>query len=801
MTLKKSSVNPFRFTFLRSCKNNIVFSVVLILFGIYAFPTGAFSWVSHINELLNGYGTSADGYRLLKNTVFVLAKGDLKYSAILIDVLCCIVACLLAVSIFRYAMSKKSVNVYFSLGITRQEMFWSKYISGAFLLFVSALIPVLISVIINVVYFGNSIILLKTALYLFLTYFGYMIYCYTVTVMVCCNVGSIFEAIVFGLTLAAMPVVIELMCESFFGNLVYGSTTNPMYFYDIASTSGRYHLNGYSKILQGIMCFSSADFLNSIELINADIYRESTYNSPHILPLVIKFTFTAIYLLVSVYSYKNRKAEIAGSLGENVWITSIGTFVMLSAVIFLAGNLFVSYSKNIWLSILVCILITTLVYIVVEMISHRNIKLFFKKMWKLPVQISVVCLFIAAFATGLFGYSTRVPDAKDVESVDVSTCTDDSFIPGMFVGVYSPANDTSFLSNHFVEKTYTVDYAMTMDEGSAEIIEGFDKPEEINTVIDVHKKLIELKNAEAGDGYGKRITNNIIIISYKLKDGKRLERMYLISNDEIRQQLAGLTKTENYISKAVSSVTTHFSGAGHLDATLLTHDYSEAAIPSEFDEKDETLDLIEAVSKDILAGNLPLDFNTDSKVLGYIGISDGETGIINRENYVVSFTAKDFALTIPVYADMTNTLKILEDKNCLEYFNSKKEPVKVEKWKLDSSAYDFSYVQFKTSTLYGLRYSGKNYADRVESVQQAYNFIDNETVAVEYYDPESKKSLVSVEAPSMAKTSVEVTDAEEAKRLYENIRMISLDCFDGYYVKLTYADGSATYGYVPLSLV
>lgn len=151
--------------------------------------------------------------------------------------------------------------------------------------------------------------------------------------------------------------------------------------------------------------------------------------------------------------------------------------------------------------------------------------------------------------------------------------------------------------------------------------------------------------------------------------------------------------------------------------------------------------------------------------------------------------------------NMYNTLKILEDANCLEYFNSEKESVKVEKWKLDSSAYDFSYVQFKTSTLYGLRYSGKNHADRVESVQQAYNFIDNETVAVEYYDPETKKSLVSVEAPSMAKTSVEVTDAEEAKRLYENIRMISLDCFDGYYVKLTYADGSATYGYVPLSLV
>lgn len=801
MTLKKSSVNPFRFTFFNTCKKNIIFPIALFLFGIYAFPSGTLSWIYHIEELLSGSGSSADGYRLLENTVFVLAKGDIKYTALFVDVLCCVVACLLAVSIFRFAMSKKSVNVYFSLGITRQEMFRSKYLSGVFLLFISTFIPVLISVILNIVYFGTNSVMLTTALYLFLTYFGYMLYCYTASVMVCCSVGTVFEAIVFGLTLAALPVVIDVLCGSFFGDLVYGSTATRDYYYDIATINGSYKFTSYDKILQDVLCFSTADFLNNVEIIKADMYRESTYEAPHILPLVIKYLFTAVYLFISAHSYKRRKAEIAGFLGTNAVITSIGTFVMAAAVIFLAGETFVSYSKSVWGTILICLLIVTLVYIVVEMISHRSFKIFFRKLWKLPVQLAVICLIITVFTTGLFGYSTKVPEANEVESVDISTCTDDAFIPSMYVGVYTPANDTAFLSNHFVEKKYTVDYAMTMEEGAAGIIEGFDKPEEINTVIDVHKKLIELKNAEAGDGYGNRITNNVIVISYKLKNGKRLERMYLVSNDEIRQQLAGLTRTENYITKAADSLITFYSGAGHLDATLLTHDYSEAAIPAEFDEKYETLKLIEAVSKDILAGNLSLDFNSDSKVLGYIGIGDGETGIINREDYVVSFTAKDFSVTIPVYDNMANTLQVLEDANCLEYFNAVKEPIKVEKWKLDSSAFDFSYVEFKTSMLYGLRYSGKNHADRVESVQQAHNFFDNETVAVEYYETGNKAGLISVEAPPMAKTSVEVTDADEAKLLYENIRMISLDCFDGYYVKLTYADGAASYGYVPLSLV
>ncbi len=51
------------------------------------------------------------------------------------------------------------------------------------------------------------------------------------------------------------------------------------------------------------------------------------------------------------------------------------------------------------------------------------------------------------------------------------------------------------------------------------------------------------------------------------------------------------------------------------------------------------------------------------------------------------------------------------------------------------------------------------------------------------------------------KTAIEVTDPNEFDILIKNIRMLSLDCFDGYYVKLTYEDGSASYGYVPLSVI
>lgn len=797
MTLKKSSVNPFSFTFWHTCKKNFIIPVVLFIFGIYAFPSAPFSWISHINEVIKS--GNSDGYSLLKNTMFVLAREDVQYTGLFLDVLCCVFAALLAVSIFRYAMSKKAVNVYFSLGISRKNMFLSKYLSGVIMLFVSTFVPVMISVIVNIVYFGSNYMLWINALYLFATYFGYMLYCYTVTVMVCCNVGTVFEAIVFGLTLAAIPVVIELLFETFFGNLVYGSIATREYFYDIAKINGVFRFGSSEKFFTTkLLYFSTVDFQESVEFIR---YTDEKYLMPDFLSVAIKYVLWAVYFIASSYSYKRRKAEIAGFLGTNTVITSICTFVISAAVIFIAGEIFLSYSRNLTATILICIAILIVVYAVIELVSHRNIKVFFKKMWKLPVHIGVLCVIIAVFSTGFFGYSSKVPEVSEVKSAAISTCTDDMFLFDFNTsGAWSGTNDSSYLSNHIANKTYTADYALTMDEASAAIIEDFTEPEEIEKIIGIHKKLIELKNAEAGEGYGKRITENIIAVSYTLKDGSKLERLFLISNDEIRQQLAALTRTENYINKSADFFLNHLSGAGHLDATLLSKDYTSAYIPENFDEKEETMFLINEIKKDILAGNLPLDYNTDSPVIGYIGFGDGEQGILNREDTIVSFTANDFAITVPVYESMVNTLDLLKKESCISYFETLYEPVKVEKWRLDGSAYKFDYTEFKTSMLYGFRYLGKYYAEDIQNAQH-FEIFGSSTVDAEYYYQTESVGLVPFEAPTLAKTAVEVTDPDEKKLLADNIRMITLDCYDGYYVKLVYADGSATYGYVPLSLI
>ena len=66
----------------------------------------------------------------------------------LIPALVLVAICGLAMAIctFNFITSKKQVNVYYSLGITRTKLFLGKYLSGITLLAISTFIPLFITI-------------------------------------------------------------------------------------------------------------------------------------------------------------------------------------------------------------------------------------------------------------------------------------------------------------------------------------------------------------------------------------------------------------------------------------------------------------------------------------------------------------------------------------------------------------------------------------------------------------------------------------------------------------------------------
>lgn len=117
MTSKKSSPDVFRFTFKDTVKGNIPISLIVFIPAILMSL-----WVFFDSVVIR---TSPF---ILFSGVHVYDVPDMNAGWFAIMILW---SCLFALKTFGFLSKKKDCNVYFSLGITRNKLFYSKYLGGA----------------------------------------------------------------------------------------------------------------------------------------------------------------------------------------------------------------------------------------------------------------------------------------------------------------------------------------------------------------------------------------------------------------------------------------------------------------------------------------------------------------------------------------------------------------------------------------------------------------------------------------------------------------------------------------------
>ena len=117
MTSKKSSPDVFRFTFKDTVKGNIPISLIVFIPAIFKVFFEFFEGV-----LLN------DPPVKWFSGAYVYEAADIHegYFAVMI-----LWSCLFALKTFGFLSRKKDCNVYLSLGISRNKLFYSKYLGGA----------------------------------------------------------------------------------------------------------------------------------------------------------------------------------------------------------------------------------------------------------------------------------------------------------------------------------------------------------------------------------------------------------------------------------------------------------------------------------------------------------------------------------------------------------------------------------------------------------------------------------------------------------------------------------------------
>lgn len=520
MTTNRSSHNPLRFTFRQGLKSKTA-AVALLLFGGTALFTTFLSFV----QLFQKYPIYDDsfnvtGYNSSKDLYHYILIPDATYEATMLLIGIAVAGVLAAICTFNFITSKKMVNVYYSLGITRTKLFCGKYFSGLLLLFFATLIPIILLFIGNIVAIGFSITLLKASVFYFLKFALTAFASYTITSAVFAAVGTTFETAVFSAIILFIPDIFLYSLQVLMDKFLYGNPYGNDFIF--ANTYG-YSNTTTLATLPEQFSYISPVFWGRNQIIEFSLAEKANAKDP--VPVISPdFFYALIWLAIciavfflAVFLFNKRKAEIGGSIGSNRYLNSA---VSLLAA-FAAFCVVVGLLDDFILALVVSSIAFAIVHLVLEIIVLRDVKKFAKGLYKLPIGIAVSIAIVLIFNSGLFGFSKKIPDMSEIKSVAVTT-----------VG-------TSSEYGLFSDRNYYAYNDLGYYYAPQSLVGEFTTENDIKAVIEAHKSIAD---SEEND----RTLKNEIQFIYTLKNGETLKRSYYTVSPESYKKVLFLEDSDFY---------------------------------------------------------------------------------------------------------------------------------------------------------------------------------------------------------------------------------------------------------------
>lgn len=705
MTSSLSSVNTLRCGFVQTLKKMSFHSVLL-----FALLTPLFG---DLHDLYRSYITYLEGhytYNAVTNYTFALNR---HVDSVSMGYLCLVVgfsAMFMALHCWRFMHVKKTVNVWFSLGVTRTNLFLSRYLACAVLLIAPVLLIFAGLLIGNLIIFGSTPSLWTATVLYALTFIAIALFSFAVTTFSMCLSGASIESFLCAGCLIAFPAILFFATESL-GILFLNGAPFEHAAYDILSgeivINGMFAPNG--MFLNFFAPVTYYEFYRGFEATVADGWHNPGFSYP-----LFWLAAGAVMSMLSFLCFKRYKTENAAFLGKNPLLVGVSCLSLSYLLVFPAYLLCedTEISKNIVFFIAI---ILFAVYFIVMSILLRNRK---KVKSILAVDFAVCAVFLiscAAFATGGLGYETRIPAKEDIVSVcmpcNQSFRTDsysfsENFINMYYFDDYTYGENVSLSVENFYQ--FSLDYGYY---GDYNVLSDLTDEEDIDTALAVHQMLIE------ADEDARFSFFSPVALQYTLKDGTKFMRFYDYSTPAVSELLSKYKSIE-----AVQNGIRQDIGKDSHDAlTLFAPAASRVTILPETRMENFSYELGEALCSDLKDGTLPIETTGTQAPIGYISLAsniyieqtqeeiwydeDGEewhndlveTTMMHATavecsvgdeitfSDPTSFTLKeidelftyfDANCIYPVFADMTATLAVLAEYDLLQYLEATAEPVR-----------------------------------------------------------------------------------------------------------------------------
>jgi ABC-type transport system involved in multi-copper enzyme maturation permease subunit len=822
--MKKKYKNTFWFSVAHAMKKNFILPLLTFAVSMF-FYLSNFCWdkINEAKETAEIRGQ--DVLKMMRDAyeVFIFDSEQAAYNPLfyIFPALLVVISILLGVLLFRFVTNKKTVNVYYSLGIKRADLYTARLLAGVFMMLAAVLVPLAVSLGLNLHYFGSSVMLWRT----FLFYAVHNVICVlaglTISAAVSSCVGTVVESLGFSAVLAAFPSVVT-MCVNYSVPAILNGAPSKTYYgiYPVASSFGENYLDMTNSTLFGraiahinLLMLNRSSFINSSSVEAMTKEAAKKWAAPSLTPYILWAVLIAAFFVFGLFMFKRRKAEICGFPGRsavlNFVLCMIASFGAASLIIY-----FIAYTSQIsrWIMIALVIVAAFLVFVILDVILHLSFKAL-KKDWKIGlVHVGLIAAFLLSLYTGFFGYSSRVPDVQSIESASISA-------PNALMGSYKLGNElrSGYNSNlYYFGEDGLKDYYYVGNRSNS-LVEDFKDKDDINTVREIHKAMIKAGNINKmncdPDDYSKRATSQKVIIKYKLKNGRELVRVYNYVPLTDYPTLYTLEDTKNWNSKIKNE--------------LLNID-SENVIPILFSaqmdkrtavDEELTAGLARAIYNDISTLSSDKFLTSNAKYLGsvafyvsrqntqeeaYYGSATTvtepmpEPGIeedldMSRQDKVNELSAHgessghyislgDYS-TVPITSEMTNTISFLKEHGLYEKLTDESPIVSVR-------VKDMGHSTDSVQARYGYGYCSP--------IFNAF-WDDGKSKAVSKTDSTGYTYQVSNynSGDFMPKDAVTITNKTIVEKLAANAYGYRFDLTGGYLVEFKRENGALTIMYVP----
>ncbi len=557
-----------------------------------------------------------------------------------------VLAILVAISGFSYLYSKKKVDLYHSLPVKRETLFFIKTINSILIV----LVPFTVSAVISLLIISANVADVGLAM-------------------------AVFTAIAQWSILFIFNYLVVILAVMFTGNMLIGTLACFFFYFYFPFLS--FLIMGFQKEFFKTY-YSSGFILEKIWANMSSIFIMFNISNIGVAQSVIIAAVGSVVLFFSdLLLYKKRSSESAGkSMAFNITKLPIKfmTVIFLSMLMYL-----VSYqimNESIYWGIFGAVVSALITHCTMEIIYNQDFKKIFARKIEMLLCMVISLVFIAIFQWDILGYDRYLPKADDIESVavisDILENNITQYYYKMKVTQYPGSPDideTEYVDSTYIDKDLmkrmniedkdaVLDLAQKCIEGTMDVDDNYYMDVDDNYYMDVDD------NYYIGGGEFQRV-----LISYKLKSGRSVQREYYMNYRSIAEQLGEIYDGENFkktiypilSEDAADIVSVDYNGIGNDDKHIMLKD---KAIKTK---------LIETYKKELT------EFKFEERVESYPFASirfndkamqkalDVDLGILKRDGIAVENIDTAYAQSMnsvgyyPLYPEFSETIALLRE--------------------------------------------------------------------------------------------------------------------------------------------